>query len=71
MERGRRSPASREGRRQPNLIEAMIKEQVLILRVRYDDEEDHTPHTWNWTELVGSDHEIEVLNHGSAQPCKD
>lgn len=42
----------------------MTKEQVLILKVRYDEDYDQTPHTWNWTELLGSDHEVEVLNHG-------
>lgn len=49
----------------------MIKEQVLILKVRYDDEKDHTPHTWNWTELVNKDHEIEVMNHGRAEIAKN
>lgn len=42
----------------------MTKEQVVILKVRYDEDYDQTPHTWNWTELLGSDHEVEVLNHG-------
>lgn len=42
----------------------MIKEQVLILKVRYDDEQGKAPHTWNWTELVHNDHEVEVMNHG-------
>ena len=42
----------------------MIKEQVLILKVKYDDSYNQTPHTWNWTELLGSEHEIEVMNHG-------
>ena len=46
----------------------MIKEQVLILKVKYDDDHDQTPHTWNWTELLNTDHEIEVMNHGSSEP---
>jgi len=41
----------------------MIKEQVLILKVKYEDEKG-APHTWNWTDLVSAGHEIEVLNHG-------
>ena len=45
----------------------MIKEQVLILKVRYDDEERHSPHTWNWTEIAGGGHEVEVMNHGSPE----
>jgi hypothetical protein len=44
-----------------------LKEQVLILKVRYDESQGKSPHTWNWAELVGSDHEVEVLNHGSAE----
>lgn len=45
----------------------MIKEQVLILKVKYDDDENRSPHTWNWTDIVGSDHEVEVLNHGGSE----
>lgn len=45
----------------------MTKEQVVILKVRYDEDYDQTPHTWNWTALLGSDHEVEVLNHGSPE----
>jgi hypothetical protein len=48
----------------------MIKEQVLILKVKYDDEQDKTPHTWNWSGLINSGHEVEVVNHGSAEPVK-
>jgi hypothetical protein len=49
----------------------MIKEQVLILKVRYDDDQDHTPHTWNWSQLVGDEHEIEVMNHGRSEEVKN
>jgi hypothetical protein len=49
----------------------MIKEQVLILKVKYDDEKSQTPHTWNWTEVVGNSHEIEVVNHGKAEIVRD
>ena len=48
----------------------MIKEQVLILKVRYDDEQDNAPHTWDWSQLVGSDHEMEVMNHGKTEERK-
>jgi len=47
----------------------MIKEQVLIIKVRYDDR-DKSPHTWNWTELLNTGHEVEVMNHGSSEPSK-
>lgn len=45
----------------------MIKEQVLIIKVKYDDEQDQTPHTWNWTELLNTDFEVEVINHGKTE----
>lgn len=48
----------------PSESEPMIKEQVLVLKVKYDDEHDQAPHTWNWTDVVGVGHEIEVMNHG-------
>ena len=43
-----------------------LKEQVLILKVQYDEEYDRPPHTWDWSALMGSDHLIEVLNHGGS-----
>jgi hypothetical protein len=49
----------------------MIKQQVIILKVTYDDELQHAPHTWNWTELVGNDHATEVMNHGVAEIARD
>lgn len=45
----------------------MTKQQVVILKVRYDDEQNNAPHTWDWTRIVGSNHETEVLNHGVAE----
>jgi phage pi2 protein 07 len=49
----------------------MTKEQVLILKVRYDEKHDKSPHTWNWSDLVGGSHEVEVLNHGSTETVDD
>ncbi len=46
----------------------MIKEQIIILKVKYDDKEQQVPHIWNWTELLNSDQEIEVLNYGASSP---
>jgi len=45
----------------------MIKEQVLILKVRYDDLVDEPPHTWHWSTLVDNGQIIEVLNHGAEE----
>ena len=48
----------------------MIKEQVLILKVRYDDAQNQTPHTWDWSSIVDNGQEVEVMNHGAAVPSK-
>lgn len=44
----------------------MVKEQVLILKVRYEDE-GQPPHTWNWSEVVGNGQVTEVMNHGAPE----
>lgn len=43
----------------------------MILKVRYDGECDKPPHTWDWSSLLGSDHEVEVLNHGTEDKVED
>jgi hypothetical protein len=48
----------------------MIKEQVLIIKVKYDDTYNQSPHTWNWADLIGSDQEVEVMNHSSTLEVK-
>lgn len=45
----------------------MLKEETLIIKVKYDDDQNKKPHTWNWTELLNSDHEVEVLNYSSVE----
>lgn len=45
----------------------MTKQQVIILRVKYDDEESRSPHTWDWSGLLGADREVEVMNHGKIE----
>lgn len=42
----------------------MKKEQVLIIKVKYDDEDNYEPYKWNWSELINGD--VEVLNHSSS-----
>ena len=48
----------------------MTKEQVLILKVRYD-EGDLPPNTWNWGEIVDNGHVAEVLNHGTPEDSSE
>jgi hypothetical protein len=49
----------------------MIKEQTLILKVRYDDEQNKSPHTWDWSGLIGNDCEAEVLNYSGSEDVKE
>jgi hypothetical protein len=49
----------------------MIKEQVLILKVRYDDSKDDPPHTWGWSTLIDNGLAAEVLNHGAEEAVED
>lgn len=46
----------------------MIKEQVLIIKVKYDDEDNYEPSRWNWSEMINSD--VEVLNHSASTESK-
>lgn len=46
-----------------------LKEQVLILKVRYEEGEK-SPHTWDWSSLIGSDYQVEVLNHGAEEAAE-
>lgn len=48
-----------------------LKEQVLILRVQYDNEYDNPPHTWDWSALLGGDNLAEVVNHGTSEEVRD
>jgi hypothetical protein len=48
----------------------ILKEQILILKVRYEEGE-RSPHTWDWSSLIGSDHEVEVMNHGVSETIED
>ena len=45
----------------------MTKEQILIIKVRYEDEQYKDPHMWDWAGLVNNDQDIEVVNHGKAE----
>lgn len=47
-----------------------LKEQIIILKVRYEDEEK-SPNKWDWSSLVGEDHRVEVMNYGSEENVED
>jgi hypothetical protein len=48
-----------------------MKQQVLILKVKYEESENHAPNTWDWTSLVGNEHVVEVMNHGKAEEVEE
>lgn len=49
-----------------------MKQQVLILKIKYDEQDNHAPQNWNWSELLGcKDDCVEVLNHGEIEELQD
>ena len=40
-----------------------MKEQIVILKIKFD-ENYGKPQNWNWSELLGCDDCIEILNYG-------
>lgn len=41
-----------------------MKSQIVILKVRFD-EDSLEPKSWNWSEILGCDKDcVEVVNHG-------
>ena len=49
----------------------MLKEQILILKVKYDDEQEKAPHTWSWGDMVGKGHGVEIINHGRPETVQE
>lgn len=44
-----------------------MKSQVIILKVRFDEEEIE-PKNWNWSEILGCEKDcVEVVNYGSSE----
>lgn len=49
-----------------------MKQQVLILKVKYDEEEIHSPKNWNWSELIGCKRDcVEVINYGAIEDVEE
>jgi hypothetical protein len=49
-----------------------IKEQVIILKIKYDPSESYEPRLWNWVELLKCKNDcVEVLNYGKSEVVAD
>jgi hypothetical protein len=49
-----------------------IKEQVIILKIKYDPSESYEPRLWNWVELLKCKNDcVEVLNYGKSEVVTD
>lgn len=45
-----------------------IKEQVIILKIKYDSSENYEPRLWHWAEILKcKDDCVEVMNYGKAE----
>lgn len=45
-----------------------MKEQILILKVKFDETDNYSPNNWNWSELIGCGKDcVEILNYGKVE----
>lgn len=46
----------------------MMKSQVVILKVKFDENESFPPKSWNWSELIGCNVDcVELMNYGAIE----
>jgi hypothetical protein len=49
-----------------------MKQQVVILKIKYDDQENFAPQNWNWSELLGCKNDcVQVMNYGTIEELPD
>jgi hypothetical protein len=41
-----------------------MKTQIVILKVAYNENETKKPNNWCWSDLIGCDNCIELINYG-------
>jgi hypothetical protein len=46
------------------------KTQIIILKVKYEEGEKK-PSNWSWSDLIGCEECIELLNYGSEEESKE
>ena len=45
-----------------------MKQQVLIIKVKYDEKNKHRPSAWEWSTLLHCEHDcVEILNSGAIE----
>jgi hypothetical protein len=45
-----------------------MKQQVVILKIKYDNSENYAPKSWNWSQLIGCKGDcVEVMNYGKIE----
>lgn len=45
-----------------------MKQQVVILKIKYDDTETCSPKSWNWSEILKCKGDcVEVMNYGRVE----
>ena len=49
-----------------------MKQQVLIIKVKYDEKTQHRPSAWEWSTLLRCGRDcVEVLNSGASEDVED
>ncbi len=49
-----------------------MKQQVVILKVKFDETENYSPQNWNWSELIGCKKDcVQVLNYGAIESVRE
>lgn len=45
-----------------------MKQQVIIIKVKFDETENQSPKNWNWSQLLGCERDcVEILNYGDIE----
>lgn len=45
-----------------------MKQQVVILKIKYDETEAYSPSNWNWSEILKCNGDcVEIINYGSVE----
>ena len=49
-----------------------MKQQVLIMRIKYDESTQHPPSSWSWPSLLKCEYScVEILNYGGIEDVVD
>ena len=49
-----------------------MKQQVLIMKIKYDDSTQHPPSSWSWPSLLKCEYScVEILNYGGIEGVVD